>query len=77
MYNLTIGTLVQENLKLKKGAVWYMTAFLNLKERQIGKIVQIPIEEVHPNSEQARTEFDYIDISALADSIRQNGIYNP
>lgn len=77
MYNLTIGTLVQENLKLKKGAVWYMTAFLNLKERQIGKIVQIPIEEVHPNSEQARTEFDYIDISALADSIRQNGILQP
>lgn len=54
-----------------------MTAFLNLKERQIGKIVQIPIEEVHSNSEQARSDFDYIDISALADSIRQNGILQP
>jgi len=54
-----------------------MTAFLNLKEKQIGKVVQIPIDEVHPNSEQARTEFDYIDISALADSIRQNGILQP
>lgn len=54
-----------------------MTAFLNLKEKQIGKVVQIPIDEVHSNSEQARSDFDYIDISALADSIRQNGILQP
>lgn len=60
-----------------KGAVIIMTAFLNLKEKQIGKVVQIPIDEVHSNSEQARSDFDYIDISALADSIRQNGILQP
>lgn len=60
-----------------KGAVIIMTAFLNLKEKQIGKVVQIPINEVHSNSEQARSDFDYIDISALADSIRQNGILQP
>jgi ParB family chromosome partitioning protein len=54
-----------------------MTAFLSLKERPIGKVVRLPIEEVHPNSEQARTDFDSVGISALADSIRQNGIIQP
>ncbi len=54
-----------------------MTAFLNVKERQIGKVVQIPIEDVHPNPEQARKDLDQVGISALADSIRQNGILQP
>lgn len=54
-----------------------MTAFLGIKEKQLGKIVQVPIGEVHSNDEQVRTTFEYADLSSLADSIRQNGILQP
>lgn len=54
-----------------------MTAFLNLKEKQLAKVVQIPINEIKPNLQQPRTEFNYDDLTSLADSIRQNGILQP
>lgn len=54
-----------------------MTAFLNLKEKPLGKVVQIPIEEIKPNSQQPRIDFDYRDLTSLADSIRQNGMLQP
>lgn len=55
-----------------------MAAFLNFaKEKQVNKVVQIPIEQIYPNPHQPRTEFDTSDISSLAESIRQNGILQP
>ena len=57
-----------------------MAAFLSFtreKEKEENKIVQIPVENIIPNPHQPRTEFDYNDISSLAESICQNGILQP
>ena len=59
-----------------------MGAFLNFtrereKEREENKVIQIPVSDIVPNPHQPRTEFDYSDISSLADSICQNGILQP
>lgn len=57
-----------------------MAAFLNFtkeKEKEENRVVQIPISEIVPNPHQPRTEFDYNDISSLAESICQNGILQP
>ena len=57
-----------------------MAAFLSFtrdKEKEENKIVQIPVENIIPNPHQPRTEFDYSDISQLAESICQNGILQP
>lgn len=55
-----------------------MAAFLGFtKEKQINKVIQIPIDDIVPNPHQPRTEFDHADISSLAESIKQNGILQP
>ena len=59
-----------------------MGAFLSFtkdkeKEREENKVIQIPVSEIVPNPHQPRTEFDYSDISSLAESICQNGILQP
>lgn len=63
-----------------------MAAFLNFtkekerekeKNREENKVMQIPVSEIVPNPHQPRTEFDYGDISSLAESICQNGILQP
>lgn len=59
-----------------------MAAFLNFtkekeKEKNDNRVLQIPISEIIPNPHQPRTEFDYNDISSLAESICQNGILQP
>lgn len=57
-----------------------MPPFLNFtkeKEREENKVLQIPISEIFPNPHQPRTEFDYSDITSLAESICQNGILQP
>ena len=59
-----------------------MAAFLNFtkekeKEKEENKVLQIPISEIIPNPHQPRTEFDYKDITSLAESICQNGILQP
>lgn len=55
-----------------------MSGFLGLtKEKQINKVVEIDIKNVVPNPNQPRTEFSSSDISALSDSIAQNGILQP
>ena len=59
-----------------------MAAFLNFtkekeREREENKVVQIPVAEIVPNPHQPRTDFDYNDISSLAESICQNGILQP
>ncbi|MGN0614583.1 MAG: ParB/RepB/Spo0J family partition protein [Porcipelethomonas sp.] len=59
-----------------------MAAFLNFtrekeKEKEENRILQIPVSEIVPNPHQPRTEFDYSDITSLAESICQNGILQP
>ncbi len=47
------------------------------RKKEENRVVQIPISEIVPNPHQPRTEFDYNDISSLAESICQNGILQP
>ena len=67
-------------LKYQKERKLNMAAFLNFtkeKEKEENRVVQITISEIVPNPHQPRTEFDYNDISSLAESICQNGILQP
>ena len=61
-------------------------AFLNIlkeKEREKEKkesgnrVIQIQVSQISPNPHQPRTDFDYGDITSLAESICQNGILQP
>ena len=59
-----------------------MAAFLNFtrekeREKEENKILQLPVSEIVPNPHQPRKEFDYADITSLAESICQNGILQP
>ncbi len=55
-----------------------MATFLGFtKEKQINRVVQVAIDDIVPNPHQPRTEFDFADISSLAESIKQNGILQP
>ena len=59
-----------------------MPTFLNFtkekeREREENRVLQIPVSEIFPNPHQPRTEFDYADITSLAESICQNGILQP
>ncbi|MBQ8434775.1 MAG: ParB/RepB/Spo0J family partition protein [Oscillospiraceae bacterium] len=59
-----------------------MPAFLNFtkekeREKEENKVLQLPVSEIVPNPHQPRTEFDYSDITSLAESICQNGILQP
>lgn len=53
-------------------------AFLNFtKEKLINKVVEIEISMIIPNPNQPRKDFQDTEISALAESIMQNGILQP
>ncbi len=54
-----------------------MAVFGSLKEKVIGKIVQIEVENIIPNPLQPRRIFDENELCLLAESIRQNGIIHP
>ncbi len=55
-----------------------MAGFLNFtKDKQINKVIEVDINLIIPNPHQPRTEFCENDISALAESIAQNGILQP
>lgn len=63
-----------------------MAAFLNFtkekerekdRQKEENRVIQIPVAEIFPNPHQPRSEFDYSDISSLAESICQNGILQP
>ena len=43
------------------------------RRRSAGKIVQLPVEDIHPSPYQARTTFDEQELAGLAQSIRENG----
>ncbi|MGN0601626.1 MAG: ParB/RepB/Spo0J family partition protein [Oscillospiraceae bacterium] len=45
--------------------------------RELGKIVDIPIEMVRPNPNQPRRHFDSQELASLAKSISQDGIIQP
>ena len=53
-------------------------AFFNFtKEKLVNKVVEIDINMIIPNPNQPRTDFQDTEISALAESILQNGILQP
>jgi len=45
--------------------------------RRKEKLIRVPLDQVRPNPEQPRTEFDSDALESLADSIREHGILNP
>ena len=47
------------------------------RRRSAGKIVQLPVEDIHPSPYQARTTFDEQELAGLAQSIRENGLLQP
>jgi ParB family chromosome partitioning protein len=53
-------------------------AFLGFaKEKQINRVIGVPIDEITPNPHQPRKEFGDAEIESLAESIKQNGILQP
>lgn len=54
-----------------------MAVFGSLKEKVVGKIVQLEVDAIHPNPLQPRRSFDESELCLLAESIRQNGIIHP
>lgn len=54
-----------------------MAVFGSVKEKVIGKIVQIEVDAIKPNPLQPRRNFDENELYLLAESIRQNGIIHP
>lgn len=54
-----------------------MAVFGSLKEKVVGKIVQIETGQILPNPLQPRRNFDEGELCLLAESIRQNGIIHP
>lgn len=41
------------------------------------KLISLPIGAIHPNEYQPRTYFDPVELAALSDSIRRNGLLQP
>jgi len=55
-----------------------MAGFLNFtKEKQLNKVIEVCVDKIIPNPNQPRMSFQKGDISALAESISQNGILQP
>lgn len=47
------------------------------KEKEIQKLVEVPIRRIRPNTSQPRKNFDDEDLLSLAESITSNGILQP
>lgn len=55
-----------------------MAGFLNFtKEKLVNKVIEVEVKLIRPNPHQPRTEFPENEITALAESIAQNGILQP
>ena len=52
-------------------------ATLFRKEKVVGKVILLPVEDIVPNPSQPRKEFDFYELSGLAESIKANGILQP
>ena len=47
------------------------------KEKQVNRVISIHINEIFPNPNQPRTEFNEQELQQLSDSIRVNGLLQP
>lgn len=47
------------------------------KERAVGKVLSLPICQIHPNPAQPRRHFDQKELESLGNSIRENGLLQP
>ncbi|MGN0650855.1 MAG: ParB/RepB/Spo0J family partition protein [Oscillospiraceae bacterium] len=54
-----------------------MVSIFSPKEKQIQKVISIPINSIIPNRAQPRIEFDPVALNSLAESIRADGILQP
>ncbi len=55
-----------------------MAAFFGMtKEKTVNKVLEIPINEIYPNPNQPRKNFDDRQLRLLAESIKQNGVLQP
>lgn len=54
-----------------------MVSLFSAKEKQIQKVLSIPINSIIPNRSQPRHDFDPVQLNSLAESIRADGILQP
>lgn len=54
-----------------------MSVFSQTKEKILGKVLEIPVNEIVPNPHQPRKTFNDYDLRELSVSISQNGILQP
>lgn len=55
-----------------------MSAFFSLsKEKVVGRVIEVGVDEITPNPHQPRTAFNQEELFLLAESIRQNGVLQP
>ena len=55
-----------------------MAGFLSFtKEKQVNKVLEVPVDMIVPNPYQPRMDIEQGDITSLAESIAQNGILQP
>jgi len=47
------------------------------RKKTSGKLLSLPIDQIHPSPFQARKSFDEQELTALAQSIRENGLLQP
>ena len=47
------------------------------RKKSSGKLLSLPIDQIHPSPFQARRSFDEQELTALAQSIRENGLLQP
>ncbi len=51
--------------------------FTQKKEKQVAKVIEIPVEQIAPNPYQPRSEFNQSELLSLAASIKADGILQP
>ena len=47
------------------------------RKKPSGKLLSLPIDQIHPSPFQARKSFNEQELTALAQSIRENGLLQP
>ena len=70
---------LQDTAFFEKSGGKETTAMASLfsKNKVVGKVVDLPIEEIRANPAQPREEFDAYELISLSESIRQTGCCNP
>jgi ParB family chromosome partitioning protein len=62
-------------MKFKSGVITLLG--YSMKQKNINRVLLIPIGRINPNPKQPRKEFDHESLLGLAQSIKQNGIIQP